>query len=87
MLANSRSTIRNLAPPPEPCVATEDISASTPLQESTPMNINLTIAPLISLVAGIMILLAPRLLNYIVAVYLILLGLIGLFAGTRFHIA
>lgn len=34
--------------------------------------------PLASLVAGILILLIPRLLNYIVAVYLIVIGIIGL---------
>jgi hypothetical protein len=34
--------------------------------------------PLVALVAGILILLAPRLLNYIVALYLILIGLSGL---------
>lgn len=43
------------------------------------MNINLTLAPLISLVAGILILVMPRLLNFIVAIYLIIIGLIGLF--------
>jgi hypothetical protein len=36
-------------------------------------------APLISLIAGILILIMPRLLNYIVAIYLIVIGLIGLF--------
>ncbi|HUI99049.1 MAG TPA: DUF3096 domain-containing protein [Usitatibacter sp.] len=41
------------------------------------------IAPLISLIAGILILIIPRLLNYIVAVYLIVIGLIGLFGGLR----
>jgi len=39
--------------------------------------------PLISLIAGILILIMPRLLNYIVAVYLIIIGIIGLF-GARF---
>lgn len=39
------------------------------------------IAPLIALVAGIIILIAPRFLNYIVAIYLILIGLMGLFPG------
>jgi hypothetical protein len=34
--------------------------------------------PIVSLVAGILILLIPRLLNYIVAIYLIVIGLIGL---------
>ncbi|MEJ6782251.1 DUF3096 domain-containing protein [Aminobacter sp. Piv2-1] len=37
------------------------------------------IAPLISLIAGVLILVMPRLLNYIVAIYLIVVGLIGLF--------
>jgi hypothetical protein len=34
--------------------------------------------PLVALIAGILILVFPRLLNYIVAVYLILIGLVGL---------
>jgi hypothetical protein len=42
------------------------------------MNITLSLAPLISLVAGILILIIPRLLNYIVAVYLIIFGVLGL---------
>jgi hypothetical protein len=42
------------------------------------MNIHLSLGPLISLVAGILILIVPRLLNYIVAIYLILIGIIGL---------
>ena len=37
------------------------------------------ISPIIALLAGILILIIPRLLNYIVAVYLILIGLIGVF--------
>ena len=35
--------------------------------------------PLVALIAGILILVVPRLLNYIVAIYLILIGLLGLF--------
>ena len=38
----------------------------------------LPISPLIALLAGILILLMPRLLNYIVAIYLIIVGIIGL---------
>jgi hypothetical protein len=34
---------------------------------------------LVSLIAGILILLVPRLLNFIVAIYLIIIGLLGLF--------
>jgi DUF3096 family protein len=36
------------------------------------------IAPLVALIAGVLILIVPRLLNYIVALYLILVGLVGL---------
>ena len=43
------------------------------------VNLSLNIGPLLALVAGILILIVPRLLNYIVAVYLIAIGLIGLF--------
>ncbi len=39
----------------------------------------LTLTPLLSLVAGVLILIMPRLLNYVVALYLIAIGLIGLF--------
>ncbi len=39
----------------------------------------LPLTPLVSLVAGVLILIMPRLLNYIVALYLIVVGLIGLF--------
>lgn len=34
--------------------------------------------PLVSLLAGISVLLFPRLLNYVVAIYLILVGILGL---------
>jgi hypothetical protein len=43
------------------------------------MNITVSLAPLISLIAGILILAMPKLLNYIVAIYLIAIGLIGIF--------
>ena len=46
------------------------------------MNIVPSLGPLASLIAGILILVMPRLLNYIVAIYLIIIGLLGLF-GTR----
>jgi len=49
------------------------------------VSLNLTIGPLIALIAGILILIVPRLLNYIVAIYLILVGLLGLFGG-RLHL-
>lgn len=39
----------------------------------------IALTPLISLIAGVLILVMPRLLNYIVALYLIVVGLLGLF--------
>jgi len=39
----------------------------------------LALTPLISLIAGVLILIMPRLLNYIVALYRIVVGLLGLF--------
>jgi hypothetical protein len=42
------------------------------------MMVTIALQPLVSLIAGILILLVPRLLNYIVAVYLIVVGLLGL---------
>jgi hypothetical protein len=50
------------------------------------MNINLSIGPLISLLAGILILIVPRMLNYIVAIYLIIIGLVGLLGANGFHL-
>ena len=50
------------------------------------MNINFGLTPLISLIAGILILVMPRLLNYIVAIYLIAIGLIGLFGAGNLHL-
>ncbi len=46
------------------------------------MNLNISIGPLISLIAGILILIMPRMLNYIVAIYLIVIGLVGLLGGS-----
>jgi hypothetical protein len=40
---------------------------------------SIALTPLISLIAGVLILVMPRLLNYIVAIYLIVAGLLGLF--------
>jgi hypothetical protein len=42
------------------------------------MNIHLSLTPLISLLAGILILVMPKLLNFIVAMYLIIIGFVGL---------
>jgi len=50
------------------------------------MNFHLSIGPLVSLIAGILILMVPRLLNYIVAIYLIVIGLLGLFGSGNLHL-
>ena len=42
------------------------------------LNIHLQLVPVISLIAGVLILIRPRLLNYVVAFYLIAVGVIGL---------
>ena len=47
------------------------------------MNLQLTIGPIIALIAGILILVMPRLLNFIVAIYLIAIGVIGLIGGLK----
>lgn len=48
------------------------------------MNITLNLIPIVSLIAGILILIIPRLLNMIVAIYLIVIGIVGLFGTNHF---
>jgi hypothetical protein len=50
------------------------------------MNLHLSIGPLVSLIAGVLILVMPKLLNYIVAIYLIIIGLVGLFGTGALHL-
>ena len=50
------------------------------------MNVTLSLAPLMSLIAGILILIMPRLLSYIVGIYLIIIGLLGLFGPGTIHL-
>lgn len=42
------------------------------------MQMYIALQPLVALIAGILILIIPRLLNYIVAIYLIVIGILGL---------
>jgi Protein of unknown function (DUF3096) len=50
-----------------------------PHAEVRPVTLNiLLIQPIVALIAGILILLRPRLLNYVVAIYLIVVGVTGL---------
>jgi hypothetical protein len=60
------------------------IATSSTEQRNT-MNLHLSLAPLISLLAGILILIIPRLLNYIIALYLIVVGVLGLIGDVHFH--
>jgi hypothetical protein len=50
------------------------------------VNPNLNLAPIVSLIAGVLILVIPRLLNYIVAVYLIVIGVLGLLSSGTVHL-
>jgi len=62
------------------------LHSSITLIQETHMNLSMSIGPIVALIAGILILLIPRLLNYIVAVYLIVIGLIGLFGNGSLRI-
>jgi hypothetical protein len=64
-----------------PAIAAAPAYRPDPLSspQGKPMNLHLSIGPVVSLIAGILILIMPRLLNFIVAIYLIVIGLLGLF--------
>lgn len=49
------------------------------------MNLHLSLTPLISILAGVLILVMPKLLNFIVAIYLIVVGLVGLLGSGALH--
>jgi hypothetical protein len=61
-------------------------AASRLTKQGNTMNLSLHIGPVAALIAGILILLMPRLLNFIVAIYLIVIGLIGLFGTGSFRL-
>jgi hypothetical protein len=61
------------------------VAGQLPQRKGSSMNITLGLGPLVSLIAGILILIIPRLLNYIVALYLIVIGLIGLLGADKFR--
>lgn len=46
------------------------------------MTMTFSIGPIVALIAGILILIVPRLLNYIIALYLIIIGVLGLVGDT-----
>jgi len=58
------------------------------IPEEIPMQLTLTAAnlqPIVALIAGIVILIFPRILNYVIALYLIVFGLLGLFPNLLSH--
>jgi hypothetical protein len=57
-----------------------------PFKNPQVTTMTLALTPLISLIAGILILVMPRLLNYIVAIYLIVIGLVGIFGTGNFNL-
>ena len=61
------------------CLARSAARTPARTEKAFTMNLFVSIGPLIALIAGILILIMPRLLNYIVAIYLILVGVLGLF--------
>jgi DUF3096 family protein len=63
-----------LAPRPPPCLRTRFHKTPGKLMVITAANIS----PIVALIAGILILIMPRLLSFIVAIYLIFVGLVGL---------
>jgi hypothetical protein len=42
------------------------------------MQLNLQLTPIVSLIAGVLILIFPKILNYVIAIYLIIIGILGL---------
>jgi hypothetical protein len=60
-----------------------DCVAHPSIREEVQMTVHFAIMPLLALIAGILILIRPRLLNYVVAIYLIVVGLVGLFPMLR----
>jgi len=54
------------------------VAAAIPADRGHPMNFHFEINALLALIAGILILIMPRLLNYVVALYLIIIGILGL---------
>ena len=52
------------------------LRSDCPMEED--MNINLQLQPIVALIAGILILIAPRLLTWIIGIYLIVVGVLGL---------
>jgi hypothetical protein len=63
---------------PTPQILTFSSKCRTSFSKGAAMMIHFYLGPIISLIAGILILIQPRLLNNIVAIYLIIIGILGL---------
>ncbi len=46
------------------------------------MNVNVALQPLLALLAGIIVLIYPKILNYVIGAYLIIIGILGLLGRT-----
>ena len=77
-LAQEILVAANLAPAVQPVTAASGQSLDNVPGKLQMLTMHIALAPLLSLVAGLLILVQPRLLNYIVAIYLIAVGIIGL---------
>ena len=65
-----------------------ELAASGEKELAVHIDINvLTLQPLIALIFGILILIMPRILNYLIAIYLILVGLVGLWPHLFSHLS
>jgi hypothetical protein len=65
-----------------------ELAASGEKELDVHIDINvLTLQPLIALIFGVLILIMPRILNYLIAVYLILVGLVGLWPHLFSHLS
>lgn len=60
----------------------EFVQTAHVLAQSTQVDVNLALPGILALIAGILILVVPRILNYVVAIYLILVGLVQVFGLT-----
>lgn len=60
-------------------VAPELVTCGSVSIRKNTMHVHFALQPLLALLAGILILIRPRLLNYVVALYLIIVGVLGLF--------
>ncbi len=64
---------------PSALSSTSPLLAVVKRQHEFTVHFGWSVQPVVALIAGILILIVPRLLNFVVAAYLIIVGLIGIF--------